>query len=72
MKKIKIKGGSCGHGDDDYKADKNGHVIVPDHVAEIMIKHHGAEMVGSVSDDYKEPEAVPEKKSPSAGKKSKT
>ena len=73
MKKIKIKGSSCGYGDDDYRADKNGHVTVPDHVADILIKHHGAVMVGHVSEDPKvEPEPVPEKKSPLAGKRSKT
>lgn len=54
MKKVKILGGSAGHGDDNYEADKNGHIIVPDHVAEILIKHHGATMIGHVSDPEEE------------------
>ena len=72
MKKVKIKGASCGHGDEDYKADKNGHVIVPDFLADILVKHHGAEFIGHVFEDPKAEEPVPKKKSPSAGKKSKT
>ena len=54
MKRIKILGGSCGHGDDDYKADKNGHVVVPDFLAEIMVNHHGATMIGHVPDPEEE------------------
>jgi hypothetical protein len=50
MKKVKILGSSAGHGDDNYEADKNGHITVPDHVAEILIRHHGAVMVGHVPD----------------------